>query len=283
MPANTQEFNYKLVWNTRKELVLAILFFILSFVIFTMVLIRQIDPVKKVFAELNKTNQELNKFQTKADELAAIAFDSEFKKMNEINEVLPSHKPLLEILNNLNNVALQSETLIENFALSPGEIATDSTLLAKSRKQKNYDELELEFAVSGQLKNVQSFMTLIEQVTPISTITRISLNQEADETGTVKTTANLTLKTFYFTQPISVTITEPLPPIANNQLIILEEIKKLIPSTLPIQDTVVKNNRGNLFGLQGISIEELEQQLSDQEDQNSGEEEDKTEEKTSDN
>jgi hypothetical protein len=261
MPANTQEFNYKLIWNTRKELVLAVLFFVLSFVIFTMVLLRQISPVKEVFAELAKTNKELEKFQTKADELASIAFDSEFKKMSEIDEVLPSHKPLLELLNNLNSVAVQSQTLIENFSLSPGEIATDSTLLTKTRKQKSYDELELEFAVSGTLNSVQSFMTLIEQVTPISTITSISLNQEINEIGSVQTTANLTLKTFYFTQPISVTITEPLPAIANNQLIILEEIKKLIPNNLPVQEEVLKSNRGNLFGLQGLSIEELEAQL----------------------
>jgi hypothetical protein len=261
MSVNKQEFNYKLIWNTRKELVLAILFFTLSFVIFTMVILRQITPIKAVFAELDKTNQELNKFQTKADELANMAFDSEFKKMSEIDEVLPSHKPLLELLDNLNNVSIQSETLVENFSLSPGEIATDSTLLSKTKKQKNYDELELEFAVSGTLRNVQSFMTLIEQVTPISTITNISLSREVNELGSVNTTANLTLKTFYFTQPISVTITEPLPPIANDQLIILEEIKKLIPGNLPIQEEVLKNDRGNLFGLQGMSIEELEAQL----------------------
>jgi len=41
----------------------------------------------------------------------------------------------------------------------------------------------------------------------------------------------------------------------------LEEIKKLIPSNLPIQEEVVKNDRGNLFGLQGMTIEELEAQL----------------------
>lgn len=261
MPVNTQEFNFKLIWNTRKELVLAILFFILSFIILTMVILRQINPIKAVFAELSATNLELEKFQIKADELESIAFDSEFRKMNEIDEVLPSHKPLLELLDNLNSVSVQTETLIENFSLSPGEIATDSTLLTKSRKQKNYDELELEFAVSGTLNNVQNFMTLIEQVTPISTITSISLNRDINELGSVETTANLTLKTFYFTQPISVTITEPLPPIANDQLIILEEINKLIPNNLPIQEEVVKNDRGNLFGLQGMTIEELEAQL----------------------
>ncbi|MFA6814535.1 MAG: type 4a pilus biogenesis protein PilO [Patescibacteria group bacterium] len=261
MPIEKEEINYKLIWNTRKELVLAILSFALAFVIFTMVVLKQISPIKKVFAELASSNQELNKFQTKVDELENIAFDSEFKKMTEIDEVLPSYKPLLELLNNLNSVAVQSETLIKNFSLSPGEIATDSTILSRTRRQKFYDELVLEFSVSGTLANVQNFMTLIEQVTPISTITNISLSQQINEDSGVETTANLKLKTFYFTQAIAVTLTEPLPPIEDEQLIVLEEIKKLIPNKLPTQEEVIRNDRGNLFGLQGMSVEELEAQL----------------------
>ena len=261
MPINTEDFNYRLIWNTRKELVLAILIFALSFVILTMVVLRQIEPVKDVFAELAKTNQELDKFQTKAKELENIAFDSEFRKMSEIDEVLPSYKPLLELLNNLNSVALQSQTLIKNFSLTPGEIATDSTLIARTRRQKSYDELELEFTVSGTLGNVQGFMTLIEQVTPISTITSITLNQQINDDSSIEATANLKLKTFYFTQPIAVTITEPLPPINQEHLIVLEEIKKLIPSNLPTQEEVIRHDRGNLFGIQGMSVEEIEAQL----------------------
>jgi Tfp pilus assembly protein PilO len=261
MPIEREEINYRLIWNTRKELVLAILCFALAFVIFTMVILRQISPVQATFAELESTNRELNKFQTKVSELESIAFDSEFNKMTEIDEVLPSYKPLLELLNNLNSVAVQSETLIENFSLSPGEIATDSTVLSRTRRQKFYDELVLEFSVSGALGNVQSFMTLIEQVTPISTITNIALSQQINEDSSIQTTANLKLKTFYFTQPITVTLTEPLPAIADEQLIVLEEIKKLIPNNLPSQEEVITNDRGNLFGLQGMSVEELETQL----------------------
>lgn len=261
MPMEKEDFNYRLVWNTRKELVLAILCFVFAFVILAMVILPQIEPIKDVFADLEKTNQELNKFQTKADELASITVDSEFDKMTEIDNVLPSYKPLLELLNNLNSVAVQSQTIIENFSLSPGEIATDSTLVARTRRQQFYDELPVEFSVSGTLSAVQNFITLIEQVTPISTITNISLNQEVGEDNLVATKANLKLKTFYFTQPITVTLTEPLPPIEDGDLIVLEEIKKLIPSNLSTQQEVIKSDRGNLFNLQGMSIEELEAQF----------------------
>jgi Tfp pilus assembly protein PilO len=261
MPIEKEDVNYRLVWNTRKELVLALLCFGLAFVIFFMVILRQIGPVKEVFAELSSTNQELEKFQTKVDELNNISVDSEFDKMTEIDDVLPSYKPLLELLNNLNSVALESETIIKNFSLSPGEIATDSTIVTRTRRQKFYDELALEFSVTGTLGNVQNFMTLIEQVTPISTITNISLSQQINDDSSIETTANLKVKTFYFTQPITVTLTEPLPPIENEQLVVLDEIQKLIPNNLPTQEEVIANDRGNLFGLEGMTVEELEAQL----------------------
>jgi hypothetical protein len=164
-------------------------------------------------------------------------------------------------------VAVKSETLINNFSLSPGEIATDSTLVATNRRAKLYDELVLEFSVSGNLENVQGFMTLIEQVTPISTITNISLNQQALEDSGVETIANLTLKTFYFTQPITTTITEPLPKVDDEYLIILGEITKLIPNDLPAQGEVIRSDRGDLFGLQGLSVEDLENQLRSEQEQ----------------
>ena len=104
-------------------------------------------------------------------------------------------------------------------------------------------------------------MTLIEQVTPISTITSIALSRQITDDSLAETTANLTLKTFYFTQPISTTITEPLPVISAENSLILSEIRKLIPNNLPTQEEVIKSDRGNLFGLQDISVEELEAQL----------------------
>ncbi len=78
------------MWNTRKEFVLAVLCFALAFIVLFMVVLPQIEPIKDVFADLEKTNLELDKFQTKADELANISLDGEFNKMTEIDNVLPS-------------------------------------------------------------------------------------------------------------------------------------------------------------------------------------------------
>ena len=259
-----EEFNFKLFWNTRQELVLAILFFLIAAMILFGGALKQITPIKESLNDLESKDRELNRFRQKALQLEETAIDPEFAKISEIDQVLPSHKPLLELLSNLNSVANETEVAIDNFSLSPGKIASDTTQVKKNTSQEQkYDALFLNFSVSGALGRVQRFMDLIEQTTPISTITSISLSRQINDDSLAETKANLELKIFYFTQPIKTTIASPLPEISVRNKTILAEIQELIPNNLPTQDEIITGNRGNLFGLQNISIEDLEEQLQE--------------------
>lgn len=262
MIENKSEINWKLFWNTRKELVLAILFFIMSAMILFIGIINQISPIKADMSKLKEREGELAKFLEKAEQLKQLAVDPNFNQSSDIDKVLPSHKPLLEILSNLNNVANNSEVAIKNFSLNPGEIASDTTKVKKSTNNQKYDYLDLDFSVSGPLWKIQNFLSLIEQVTPISTVTSISISRNIDEDKNAQAQADLVLRTFYFTQPIKTTITNPLPEIAAADRQILNDINELIPNDLEKQEDVIKGNRGNLFGIQDKSIEELEKELN---------------------
>ncbi len=255
------EFNYRLFWNTRKELVLGILFFIISALMLLIGVIQQIGPIQADLKKKQDRAAELAKFYEKTEQLKQLAIDPNFNKSSDIDKVLPSHKPLLEILNNLNMVANSTEVVIKNFTLNPGEIATDSTKVKTSSNAQRYDYLDLDFSVSGPLWKVQEFLRLIEQVTPISTITSIAINRNIDEDTNALAQADLVLRSFYFTQPIKTTITNPLPDITLAERHILDNINQLIPSDLEKQSQVITGDRGNLFGIQDQSIEELEQSL----------------------
>ena len=263
MSENNKEFNWRLFWNTRKELVLGILFFVLSLMILLIGILQQIKPIQADLKELKEKQTELAKFSEKAEQLKQLAIDPNFNQSSSIDKVLPSHKPLLEILSNLDSVAHSSEVVIKNFSLNPGEIATDTTKVKKTTNNQRYDYLDLDFSVSGSLWKIQNFLTLIEQVTPISTVTNISINRNIDEDKNAQAQADLVLRTFFFTQPIKTTITSPLPIIASADKKIIENINELIPNTLEQQKDVIAGNRGNLFGLQNQTIDELEQELID--------------------
>ncbi len=262
MIENKSDFNWKLFWNTRKELVLEILFFVLSLMMLFIGIIQQIAPIKADLNDLKAREKELAKFFEKAEQLKQLAVDPKFNQASDIDKVLPSHKPLLEVLSNLNNVANTTEVVIKNFSLNPGEIATDTTKVKKSTSDQKYDYLDLDFSVSGQLWKIQEFLSLIEKVTPISTITSISISRNIDEDKNANAQADLVLRTFYFTQPIRTTITSPLPDIAASDRQILSDINGLIPNDLEKQNDVIKGNRGNLFGLQNQTVEQLEKELN---------------------
>lgn len=262
MIENRSEFNWRLFWNTRKELVLAVLFFVIGVMMLFIGILQQISPIQEDLAKLKEREAELAKFYEKAEQLKQLAIDPNFNKSSDIDQVLPSHKPLLEILNNLNNVANNTEVVIKNFSLNPGEIATDSTKVKKSTSTQKYDQLDLDFSVSGPLWKIQNFLNLIEQVTPISTITSISINRNIDDDKDALAQADLVLRSFYFTQPIKTTITSPLPDITNAERVIINNINELIPSNLEKQEEVITGDRGNLFGLQEQSVEELEKSLT---------------------
>lgn len=262
MIENVNEVNWKLFWNTRKELVLAVLFFVLSLMILLIGILQQIKPIQADLKELQDKKIELAKFAEKAAQLKQLAADPNFNQSSSIDQVLPSHKPLLEILSNLNSVAYTSEVVIKNFSLSPGEIATDTTKVKKTTNNQRYDYLDLDFSVSGQLWRIQEFLSLIEQVTPISTVTSISINRNIDEDKNARAQADLVLRTFFFTQPIKTTITNPLPIIAAADRQIIDNINDLVPNALEQQKEIITGDRGNLFGLQDQSIDELEQKLN---------------------
>lgn len=262
MIKNINEFNWKLFWNTRKEMVLAVLFFILSLMILIIGILQQIGPIQKDLKELADKQTELAKFNEKSEQLKQLAADPNFNQSSSIDKVLPSHKPLLEILSNLNSVAYSSEVVIKNFSLNPGEIATDTTKIKKTTSNQKYDYLDLDFSVSGQLWKIQKFLTLIEQVTPISTITNISINRNIDQDRNAQAQADLVLRTFFFTQPIKTTIASPLPAIAAADRKIINNINELIPNTLEKQEDVITGDRGDLFGLQDQTVDELEKELN---------------------
>ena len=254
------ELNYRLIWNTRKEMVLAVLLFVLSGMVLWLGILMQISPIQKDFQKLGTANKELEKFVTKANQLTQIVLDQSFKQSSEIDQVLPSQKPLLELLSNLNSVATISQVVVRNFSLKPGDIS-ENTQIKTTSKNQSYNYLDLTFSVSGELGKVQDFLTLIEQVTPISTITSISINRNIDADRNSLAQADLVLRSFYFTQPIKTTITNPLPDLNQVDRRIISEINRLRPNDLAQQAAVVAGDRGNLFGLENQDIESLQQQL----------------------
>src|SRR3989339_1557753 len=116
------DFNWQLLLNTRRDLLLAIAFGLTTLILIILTY-NQTTNALATNRQLKKENDKIAQLDRKVQELAQLKFSPEFAQAEQINRVLPSHKPLLEVLNNLNSVAGETRVSITEFEINPGEIA----------------------------------------------------------------------------------------------------------------------------------------------------------------
>jgi Tfp pilus assembly protein PilO len=265
-------FNLQLFFTTRKNLIAAAAL-ALTGVILIFLAFGQIGGALDTRQTLSTEQAKIRQLNTKAQELEQLKFSPEFAQAEEINRVLPSHKPLLELLNNLNNVAGESGVSITEFEVSPGEIASDSTQVSETdapvrRRNTDYDQLDLELTIVGELGQVKNFMELIERVSPLTTITSLTIdrriqNQQQALSANDATRADLALSTHYYTKSISSTLASPLPDISNAERTVFQEILDFTPPQLEEQTTIITGSNTDLFGIGGLNVRDLENAIEE--------------------
>ncbi len=241
-----KNINWRLFVYTRKNLLVAIAVVLSAVLILTLAIWPQIASISETRAKLSKEQKELQKVTIKLRELDTIKVSPEFSQTDKVNQVLPSKKPLLEFLAGLNTIAEVTAVAVSDLKVTPGQIATDSSQLktaARRANQANYDYLDLKLAVSGQLESIQRFLSLIEQISPITTITQIDLNRENRPSagGVILTKAELTLRVHYFTQQVTTSLTTALTQISVREKTIFQTIQEF---TIPVAENPTRVTGG---------------------------------------
>jgi hypothetical protein len=258
-------FNWQLLLNTRKDLVSAVALGVVSLILIGLTF-SQVASALSANGELQKQSAKIDQLNKKVQELEQLKFSPEFAQAEQINRVLPSHKPLLELLNNLNSVASETRVSITEFEISPGEIASDSTQVSSAvnqrANQKDYDQLDLELTIIGPLAQIRSFMDLIERVSPLTTITSLTVDRKVGNIEVEDATrADLSLSAYYYTKSISSTLSSALPEISTAERAVFQEILQFAPAELERQTTIISGSNQDLFGIQGLTVTNLEEVL----------------------
>ncbi|MBD3279534.1 MAG: hypothetical protein GF390_02370 [Candidatus Pacebacteria bacterium] len=264
---NAKHLNWRLILTTRRYLILAVGFAITAVLILVLAIYPQTQSVLDLNSKLSKDKKYLQKLERKALELEQLKVSPEFSQADKVDETLPTHKPLLEMLNALNTIAVQTEVAITEFELNPGEIASPGSELAgsqsktKSHSKTKYDNLEMEMKVAGQLTNVEEFLSLLERVTPLTTIIDLSLNRKknAQDQYTGYVEAELTVQSYFYAPTIKTTIDSPVPVIDDQEKEIFQQILDYRPNTLETQTEIKGGGSEDLFGIQGL--QQLKQDL----------------------
>lgn len=258
MIEKNNKFNWRLFIFTRKYIIYSSLLFISGVAILVFAAYPQIDTINQLNARLKTEKNRIEKLKRKSIELEQVKTIPEFAQSDLVDKVLPSHKPVLELLTSLNSIASLTQVAISDFTLSPGEISTDSTQVqTTSKSSSSYGILVLELSATGPLSNVERFMTMIERITPFTTITSLSLSRQSGVSGNlenVNAKADLSLETFFFTQPIRTTIESPLPIISASEQNVFTTIKEFTPSDLEKQTEIKPGSKEDFFGIDKLLI-----------------------------
>lgn len=245
----------KILWATRKSLVMAVMLGLGALVLISAVVIPQAQQSYDLYNDLQKEKPKLEKLDQKLAEIESVQVSPEFAQVQVVEEALPSRKPLLELMMSLNNVGQETGAVVTDFELSPGLVATDSTQL-ETRQTGNYDELSLDLTIQGTFAQIQDFLLKVEEVAPFTTIVSMEIGnqintnaQQFEQQITDNPTfeAILTTETYFFTQSINARIDSPLPKIAKRELDVLGYLSSFRPSSLEDQIEVQGGGLQDLF------------------------------------
>lgn len=258
------EFNISIFLATRKQMATAIVLGVVAVGLLVFGFIPQIQQVLELRAELDKETPKLLQLERKLSDLENVKFTPEFGQADIVEAALPSKKPLLELMMSLSTIAVETGVVIQDFEISPGQIATDSAGLAaiqptvRDRGTSNaVGYLEFEMEIEGTFPQVQEFLILIEKISPFTTINTLTLGVQGDTNADDEQLieSRLATKTYFFTQPVKTTVEAPLPKLNNQDIVVLEELASFVSSDLPEQNEVLGGGLEDLFNVEELNFE----------------------------
>lgn len=283
-----QKINYRYLVHTRRYALIAggLVVFTLGVIVF--LIVPQINTALEQYSQLQKQEDLISQLEVKSQQLLQLPQSQLFASSTQINSVMPSRKPLLELLSALNEVAGNAGVRYSDLSLSPGKVASEGAQLAVPRvgsgttgssaagsagaasRTSNRpaqpaglssgisgsEALAVSLKATGTLANINIFLREIERVAPLTTVTKLSL---IERTGTrvdpdSAFEADMEIQTYFFTKSVSATLTSPIPQITIDQQTIMNELATYRYPSVISQDMIRGGGLQDLFGIEQLEI-----------------------------
>jgi Tfp pilus assembly protein PilO len=271
MKLSKEYLNQRYLLTTRRFATLAALLAVVGLLLIGFVLVPQVQSILGLVKDLQEANKDASSLAQKVEQLQNLPQSELLQAGTTINNVLPSKKPLLELLTSYNQIARESGVQFSDVSLSPGLIATESAETASSpsssnpsgskkrtaaptrRKSTEYDQLDLSLKVSGSLPNINLFLQRVEQVAPLTTVTSMSLTEKVVRTENAGPSelyeAELVTTSYFFTQSVSATVRSPIPTLSTDQKQVISQISTFLIPQIDEQTAITGGGLQDLFGL----------------------------------
>lgn len=270
MEKKKPEINFKSLTTNRRYLLFSGLSALVALLVTFSGIAPQINSLFDLRREIEAGQEKTAILRQKTIDLENIDAQEAFNSLASVDKILPSKKPLLELLTSLNVVAGKNNIVFMDMSLSPGKIASESAeflgVAKKTSKKKKaqpqkkndgYDTLIVELEIAGLFSDVQQFFLDVERVAPLTTITSLSIDIKSDNIikPSDEVQAELVLSSYYFTQSITANVSSSLPDIGRKEQAIIAEIKGYLFPTFNVQKQI---RGGGLEDLFGLNLEDVE-------------------------
>lgn len=266
---DTKDVNIRHLMDARRYLLFSVGVVLIAVLLLVLGFLPQITASQELFQKRGQESTRLKNLETKAQELEEMSSSPIVSQMYTVEKVLPSKKPLLEMLSSLNLSARESQVAITSLELTPGIISTESAAVdssaanAKKRisatKSKVVDTLNVDLEVEGDITAMNSFIELVEKRAPLSTITSISLrklSRGADApTANDRFGATISVSSHFFAQSVTSSIESSLPKLNENQQQLLSELRSFLIPEEQIQREIQGGGLIDLFGVDQPDLE----------------------------
>lgn len=274
-----KNINARYVMHTRRFATYAVLLAVFSLSVVGLFIVPQAQNILDRFGELRTQETQVQQLQRKLAQLQELPQSELFLQADKINQILPSRKPLLELLTAFSDVSRATSVTYSDLSLSPGRVATagadlveqasraqEQTTQRRTQPQANtrrgpasgVESLNVRLKITGQLENINAFLTNIEAIAPITTVTRLSLAERSSQRDSVGSLfeAELEVETYFFTRSISTSLAAPIPVLNATQQVTLEELNTYVYPDTRVMDVIrggsqdpFRVSQPELFGL----------------------------------
>jgi Tfp pilus assembly protein PilO len=279
------DMNWRLFVQTRQPFLLAVTALLFSLILVIFAILPQIQQLVDVRADVDTRQVELTKLQDKVNKLLELQDFVQGNRIQQVDVALPGGKPLLELLAATQYTASASGVALSDVVTSPGKlfnatpqpVATGSSLVDATqtagavasniapqpvvptavgqgnRLKNGADPLVVAMKVTGSIDQINAFLAGVEKQTPFTNISSFKL----DTSGFVSPTptdsplyqASITLTTYSYTQPISVTLDAPVPDIGPTEQVFLDSLDNFSYAKIELPSTIIGGGSQDLFGV----------------------------------
>lgn len=219
---------------------------IIIFVLSLVVVRPNLSKTLQLKKNIDQDKAKLMAISDKAEKLTSFDNQEIQKRVNLLEEILPSDKPVMNLIASLQQLCQEQDLVFSGIDLKPGIVGQKES--KTKTNATNAQNFTISFSVEGSLPKISYFITNLEKTPPLMTIEEINLSIISQTESEILTKVSLTVKVYYQDLPEMIAAVDaPLPVFTQAETDVLSKLNTF--KTIPKVPANAPTGKANPFTL----------------------------------